>query len=201
MSSEDWYRNKVWDSAVEEHFYSKLNRARTQREQYLVIQALTLAESHPMVTLRLINEYFESRKSEFEDLRALLAKANAFFALADFEKSVATYKKILDKEKEFPNYQTGAYLDYPYLVATQRIDNEFACALDVLEKNVDRLTFPIQYFKWHASRALINNDGVEAKKALDAAKIKKSVFWFHQNVGLVGKGYNKTIKQLCKICV
>lgn len=199
MSSDDWYRNEDWNESIEEHLYSKLKRARTQRDQYLVIQALTLAGKRPEVSIRLVGEYFESRKSQFDDVRALLAKANAFFALNDIENCIFTFKEVLEREKEFPNHQTGVYLDYPYLVATQKIEPEYANALGVLNEHVDRLTFPLDHFKWHASKALINNDGAEAQKALDAAKVKKSGFRFHQEVGLVGKEHEKTIKHLCKI--
>lgn len=199
MSSDDWYRSKDWNESIEEHFYSKLKRARTQRDQYLVIQALTLADKHPEVSIRLVGEYFESRKNQFDDVRALLAKANAFVALYDIESCISTFKEMLEREREFPNHQAGVYLDYPYLVATQKIEHEYANALDVLNEHFDRLTFPLDYFKWHASKALINNDGSEAKKALDAAKVKKSGFRFHQDVGLVGKEHEKTIKHLCKI--
>lgn len=199
MSSDDWYRNKDWNKSIEESFYSKLKRARSQRDQYLVIQALTLTDKHPKVSLRLVDEYFESRKEKYDDVRALLAKSNAFIALGDLEGCLATYKKVLQREREFPNHQTGVYLDYPYLVAMQRIEHEFVGALDVLDEHIDRLTFPLDYFKWHASKALINNDGDEAKKALDSAKVKRSGFRFHQDVGLVGKEHEKAIKQLCKI--
>ena len=199
MSSDDWYRNEDWNESIEDHFYSKLKRARKQRDQYLVIQALTLTDKHPKVSLRLVDEYFESRKDQFDDVRALLAKANAFMALGDLEGCIVTYKKILQREIEFPKHQTGAYLDYPYLVATQKIENEFANALDVLNENVDRPTFPLDYYKWHASKAIISNDGSEATKALDAAKVKRSGFHFHQDIGLVGNEHEKTIKQLCKI--
>lgn len=199
MSSDDWYRNKDWNESIEEHFYSKLKRARAQRDQYLVIQALTLADKHPKVTLRLVDEYFESRKDQFDDVRALLAKANAYFALNDLETCIAAFKEVLGREREFPKHQTGVYLDYPYLVATQKIESEFSYALDVLNDHVDRLTFPLDYYKWHASKALISNDGFEAKKALDVAEVKNSGFRFHQDVGLVGKEHQETIKQLCKI--
>ena len=199
MSSDDWYRNKDWNESIEEHFYSKLKRARTQRDQYLVIQALTLADNHPKVTLRLVDEYFESRKDQFDDVRALLAKANAYFALNDLETCIAAFKEVLGREREFPKHQTGVYLDYPYLVATQKIESEFSYALDVLNEHVDRLTFPLDYYKWHASKALISNDGFEAKKALDVAEVKNSGFRFHQDVGLVGEEHQNTIKQLCKI--
>ncbi|MBB1319942.1 hypothetical protein H5123_20210 [Shewanella sp. SR43-4] len=199
MSSEDWYRNENWNASIEEHFYSKLKRTRTQRDQYLVIQALTLADTYPEVSLRLVNEYFESRKDQFDDIRALLAKANACKTLNDLDGCISAFKEVLGREREFPNYQTGVYLDYPYLVATQKIENEYANAVDVLNEHVDRLTFPLDYYKWHASKALINNDGSEAQKALDAAKVKRSGFRFHQDVGLVGKEHEKTIKHLCKI--
>tara|TARA_R110002124_G_scaffold143292_2_gene308065 strand:+ start:18 stop:623 length:606 start_codon:yes stop_codon:yes gene_type:complete len=199
VSSEDWYRNENWNASIEEHFYSKLKRTRTQRDQYLVIQALTLADTYPEVSLRLVNEYFESRKDQFDDIRALLAKANACKTLNDLDGCISAFKEVLGREREFPNYQTGVYLDYPYLVATQKIENEYANAVDVLNEHVDRLTFPLDYYKWHASKALINNDGSEAQKALDAAKVKRSGFRFHQDVGLVGKEHEKTIKHLCKI--
>ncbi|SGZ09242.1 Putative uncharacterized protein [Moritella viscosa] len=147
----------------------------------------------------MVDEYFESRKDQFDDVRALLARAIAFMALGDLEKCVATYKEILQREKEFSKHQTGVYLDYPYLVATQKIESEFTNALDVLNEHIDRLTFPLDHYKWHASKAIISSDGSEAKKALEAAKVKRSGFRFHQDVGLVGKEHEKTIKQLCKI--
>ncbi|GGP45854.1 hypothetical protein GCM10009347_11530 [Shewanella algicola] len=199
MSSDDWYRNKDWNESIEENFYSKLKRARSQRDQYLVIQALTLTERHPEISLRLVDEYFESRKDQYDDVRALLAKADALIALDNLEKGISAYQEILERERDFPNHQTGVYLDYPYLVATKKIENEYANALNVLNEHIDRLTFPLDYYKWHASKALINNDGSEAKKALDAAEVKKSGFSFHQNVGLVGKEHERTIKRLCKI--
>ena len=185
--------------SIEEHFYSKLKRARTQRDQYLVIQALTLADGHPEISLRLVREYFESRTDQFDDVRALLAKANACKALNDLDGCISAFKEVLVREREFPNHQTGAYLDYPYLVATKKMENEYGNALEVLKEHVDRLTFPLDHYMWHASKALINSDGSEAKKALEAAKVKKSGFRFHQDVGLVGKEHEKIIKHLCKI--
>lgn len=199
MTEVDWYRNIEWNDEIEAHFYAKLNRSRSQKYQYLVIQALILAERFPEVSLRLVKEYFETRVDNFEDVRALLAKANAYLALTNFKESVNTYKTILVSEKVTPNIQTSAYLDYPFLVATQKMTLEFPEAQDVLNEHFSRLTFPLDYFKWHASKALINNDADEAIKALDAAKIKRSGFRFHQDVGLVGEEYKKTIKQLCNI--
>ncbi|WP_421705218.1 hypothetical protein [Alloalcanivorax xenomutans] len=178
MSSDDWYRNTDWNESIEEHFYSKLKRARTQRDQYVVIQAITLVEQHPEVSLRLVDECFEARKDNFDGAGSLLARANAFIALYDLERGVTTYKEILKREREFPNLQAGTYLDYPYLVATQKIERECASALDVPDEHVDRLPFPLDYYKWHASKALTNNDGPEAKKRLMQPKLGGRAFAF-----------------------
>jgi tetratricopeptide (TPR) repeat protein len=199
VSSDDWYRNKEWNDEIEKQFYSKMKRARSQRDQYLVIQALTLTEKHPDVALRLVEEYFDSRTNHFDDVRALLARANAYISLKETNNAIAAYQAILAREKEFPNHQTGAYLDYSYLVATQQIKGEYENAVNILNENVGRLAFPLDFFKWYASLALINQDGSYASKALDAAKVKRSGFRFHQDVGLVGEEHEKTIKQLCKI--
>ena len=147
----------------------------------------------------MVNKYFESRKDKFDDVRALLARANACRALSDLVGCISAFKEVLEREREFLNHQTGVYLDYPYLVATEKIENEYGTALNVLNEHVDRLTFPLDHYMWHASKALIKSDGVEAQKALEAAKIKRSGFRFHQDVGLVGKEHEKTIKNLCKI--
>lgn len=37
MSSEDWYRNEIWNDEIEEAFFKKLSRARSQKSQYLKI--------------------------------------------------------------------------------------------------------------------------------------------------------------------
>ena len=111
MSSDDWYRNKDWNTEIEEAFYKKLSRARTQRYQYLVIQALALTDNHPNIALRLTDEYFESREDQFEDVRALLAQATAYISLGKQKETVTVYQAILAREKEFPKHQTTVYLD------------------------------------------------------------------------------------------
>jgi tetratricopeptide (TPR) repeat protein len=199
MSSEDWYRNKNWNKDIETEFFAKLKRARSQRDQYLVIQALTLTDNHPKISIRLVEQYFESRKDKFDDVRALLAMAEAYLALGQTDSAMNSFRAVLAREAEFSNHQSGAYVDYPYIVATGEIEKEYDNAIIVLSENVDRLTFPLDYFKWHAAKALIQKDGVQASKALEAAQVKKSGFSFHQSVGLVGKEHEKTIKQLCKI--
>jgi len=199
MATTDWYRNKKWNEEIEAAFFTKLNRARSQRDQYLVIQALTLVKYHPEVSLRLVDHYFDIRKDDFDDMRALLARAEAYLELEKISEAMAAYREVLAREEEFPNHQSGTYVDYPYIVATRGIESEYENAINVLEQHVNRLTFPLDNFKWHAAKALIKNDGVSASRALEAAEVKRSGFRFHQNVGLVGKEHADTIKKLCRI--
>ncbi len=200
MTSVDWYRNKDWNDEIELQIYSKLKRTKSQRDQYLVIQAITLSESNPKVALRLVDEYFNSRTDKFDDVRALLAKANAYVSLRDINNAIYSYREILARENEFPNHKTNTYVDYPYFVATQKAKLEYDNAISVFNQHVERLLFPVDFFKWHAAMALINQDSTQASKALDAAKIKKSGFRFHQDIGLVGNAYNDTIEQLFELC-
>lgn len=199
MAAIDWYRNKGWSEEIEKGFFEKLKRARSQRDQYLVIQALTLVKHRPDVSLRLVDMYFDSRRDDFEDMRALLARAEAYLEQDNIDKAMAAFRSVLAREEEFPNHLSGTYVNYPYIVATRGIKSEYENALNVLKKHVDRLAFPLDIFKWYATKALIENDRKSALRALEAAEVKYSGFRFHQNVGLVGIEHADTIKQLCKI--
>lgn len=55
MASEDWYRNERWGQEIEEDFFAKLKRSRSQKTQYVKIQAGYLIENYPEITLRLLN--------------------------------------------------------------------------------------------------------------------------------------------------
>ena len=55
--SDDWFRNTTWNDDVARRFEEKLRRAR-RKEQYLRIQACTLATTYPHVALDLLERYF-----------------------------------------------------------------------------------------------------------------------------------------------
>lgn len=199
MSSEEWYRNEDWNEDIEKSFYEKLKRARSQRDQYMVIQALTLVPKHPEITLRLVQEYFDSRKDQFDDVRALLARTEAYLSLADITKALESYKAVLNREEEFPGHSTTAYVDYPYLVATLGVELEYKNAENVLNQHESRLMFPLDIFKWYAAKAIISGSSEFAQKALSAAKVEKSGFRYHQGVGLVGEEHASTIERLIEL--
>jgi len=206
MASNDWYRNTEWNSRIRETFFARLARARSQRDQYLAIQALTLAPRFPKSALELVNVYFETRRSDFHDARALLAKAEAFRSMEEIPKAINAYKDVLVKEAELPHFKTRTCFDLPYLIATNGIVSEYGFALEILADGLDELAFPVDVFLWHAANALMAFDegrrdeaAEHAIKAIEAAEVKKSGFRFHKNVGLIGKDHLDVTKRLAAI--
>lgn len=206
MAEQEWFRCENWNAKVEELFFSKLQRARTQRDQYLVIQALTLSRKHPEAALQLVEHYFATKKSDFEDLRALLAKAGALTSKDLIAEAVETFKAILSLEKERPSQKSRAFVDLPYLVASKQLVDEYPFALSILEERSKDVMFPADLFMWHASLSLIREASgdqeaaiVHAGKALDAAQVKKSGFQFHSKLGLVGEQYAHGVAAMRRI--
>lgn len=201
MTSEDWYRNKEWSKEVEAQFFAKLKRAR-RKEQYLRIQASTIARNYPDVALMLLEQYF-SLDDDFDHAQAYCDMASAFLAKGEVQKAVQSYGKALEREAEFPKLKTDAYILYPLTIVENKLDNLYQSANEILEAHQDRLMFPIDYFRWHAAKAIIAADSGDnelasshATRALEAAQIKKSGFRFHQNLGLVGKEFKGVVDEL-----
>jgi tetratricopeptide (TPR) repeat protein len=201
--SADWFRNTTWDEAIERHFNAKLDRAR-RKEQYLRIQACTLARSHPEVALRLLDRYF-LLKDDFDHAQAHVDRATALLALGRIDEAVESYRAALTREAEFPNLQTQAYLDLPYLIATRGIRDNYGYAMELLEKYRGRLMFPVDHFRWHAACALIAAEihdpaaaKTHAQHALEAAALDHSGLRYHPTVGLVTEQYDGLVQKLRK---
>ena len=103
----DWYRNETWDDEIEREFFAKLKRARSQRDQYLAVQALSLAEPCPEVAIQLTHHYFETRTDSFNDARPLLARARAYRPLTNVQSAIEAYQAAIDKEPESRQFPTG----------------------------------------------------------------------------------------------
>ena len=201
MSSEDWYRNDEWSEEIESIFFEKLKRAR-RKEQYLRIQASTIATRAPDVALSLLDQYFQL-SDDFDHAQAYCDMAAAYIAKGEIQNAINSYGKALERESEFPNLKTDAYILYPLLIAENKITNLYQSANEVLNEHRERLMFPVDHFRWHAAKAIIsvesgNNEQAanHAGQAFDAAQIKKSGFRFHQNLGLVGKEYKGVVNEL-----
>ncbi|SDY63261.1 hypothetical protein SAMN04515617_1183 [Collimonas sp. OK242] len=206
MSDENWYRNKDWNPSIEDEFLERLARARSQRDQYLAIQALTIAELQPEVALQLVDRYLSTKTTTFDDIRALSARAYALRKLGRLFEAAQVMKEILAIERHKPGNKTRMFADFPYFVASNRMRDEYAAAIGALDERVNDMMFPVDTFLCHAARAMIfselgkQEDAVRsASVALDSAKIKKSRFRFHQNLGLVGREHTETVASLLKI--
>lgn len=206
MSRDHWYRSAAWDSKIEAAFEARLKRVRS-KEQYLRIQALCLTQSHPEVALRLLDRYFALGKDFVDCSAAHESRAEAYLALGRTDEAIVSYEAALKREAEFPNVKTNVSVKYPFLVASRNLRQHFARALQILETNCDDVAFPVNRFRLHAARALIQAEfgsaheaRSSARLALEAAAELKSEFRYHQELGLVSEKDADVICRLRKYC-
>lgn len=109
-------------------------------------------------------------------------------------------------ERASPGFSTNAFVEYPLLVATERVRSEFTEAVSVLNDRAADCAFPVQRFMWHSAYALILMETAaidEAKKhareALKAAGAQAAGFRYHQDLGLVGPEHARTVELLREI--
>ena len=204
MSRQDWFRNTEWNESIEQAFEGKLRRAR-QKGQYLRIQASTLANSHPTVALRLLERYF-ALDDKFDWAQAYCDQAKALLSLGRVDEAVIAYVKALDREAEYPNLKTQAYIALPFLIVTRRLRDRFDQAEQILRDYESRLMFPVDRFMWHSASALIaryRGNGASASehasRALVEANRHHSGFQYHPAIGLVSQLHQPLIDELTSI--
>lgn len=201
MSQNDWYRRTTWNEAEAQDFFARLKRSRGNfhKGQYLRIQAYTLADTHPLVALELLDQYFALDGDHFDQASAHVGRALAYLKLGNLEAALASYDQALAHEKAYPNVRTRACLELPYLIAINQVSSRFHQALSLLSENTDDLMFPVDKFKHHAARAMIlrhTDMGLaasEAQLALQAAALDHSGFRYHAKLGLVSDRHAATL--------
>jgi tetratricopeptide (TPR) repeat protein len=199
--SDDWFRHTDWNEAIARQFDEKLRRAR-RKEQYLRIQACSLAATHPTVALELLDRYFKL-PDDFDHAQAYVDRATALRALGKIEDAAKSYEAALEREAVFPKVTTQAYLELPVLIATHALHTRYDQALALLKEHAHRLAFPVDHFLWHSAHSLILSAkgiraaaSMHAKQALEAASQDKSGFRYHPSVGLVTAKHRELIKTL-----
>lgn len=205
MADDQWFRNASWNETVALAFEKKLGRAR-RKSQYLRIQASTLAPTHPLVALNLLDRYF-ALGDDFDHAQAHVDRATAYLALGEIEAGIQSYEAALKREEVFPNLRTGAYLDLPYQIALLGITERYEQAMAMLAAATEQLMFPVDHFKFHAVKALINSAKgdrstarVDARTALEAAARDHSGFRYHPGVGLVADRHAQALSKLRGLC-
>ena len=195
MGRHDWYRNTTWDAQIEADFFARLQRARTQKSQYLRIQASSLRERHPDVALRLLEQVFAVGDA-FDLAPALVDRAHALLALGQVDAAMESFEQAIAREQEFPGIRTHAWLDLPFEIATRGLRARYDRAFELLEAFKPRLMWPRDGFRWHAAAALMQRDRgalelaqAHAREALAEAGRDDSGFAHHPDLGLVGDDY------------
>lgn len=189
----DWYRSKRWNAKIEAAFQAKIARSRSSKPQYLLIQAGNLARDYSDVSLRLLNQYFETGDTFFvADAHCVMAEA--YRALGRIDDAVASYKLALDWTAENGGIITTARFDYPRFVALNCIESEYDRALRVLTEEIELREHRSQIVRYifNGANALIADDMGEreaaiefAQRAVRAAMDRRSTSWKHPEFGLV----------------
>lgn len=205
MNTNEWFRNDSWNEEVAALFELKLRRAR-RKEQYLRIQACTLAKSHPAIAHELLDRYFEL-PDNFDHAQAHVDRATAFLAEGKNREAMQAYEAALAREAAFPNLLTQAWIELPYLIASSEIHASYERAVEVLEQQKNRQMFPVDRFKWNAACALISSaqgEGATARQfaeaALSAAREGTSGLRYHPTIGLVSASQSEVEARLQRLC-
>lgn len=197
MSRGEWYRNTEWTAEIESEFYQRLKRAR-DKLQYLHIQAGFLAATHPDVALRLVDEFMALLATGKDDLGHIFlvhvhnTRAEAFATLGQLDAAFSAYEDAIDREREFPNVRSWAYIEYSKLVACETRLDLAPKALAILEERRDWAAFPRNRYDAFGSEALLlyslgrkREARESALLALEAAAAEHSGFRKHPKLGLV----------------
>lgn len=205
MGRDDWFRNTEWNAEIEARFQEKLRRAR-DKPQYLRIQAGCLTEKYPHDALRLLGQFFQLGENLFW-AQAYLDQGHAYLSLGDKESALNSFRLALQRERDFPNVVTQAWIDYTFLVVEERAESFYEDALEVLKSHPPTSgSFPVQAFCWFAALAmlsdLLQNPALakeSATKALEWSEVTHSGYRYHAQLGLVGTQWEETKKKLRQI--
>lgn len=196
----DWYRKKTWAKEDEEHFFTKLSRARKDgRAQYLKIQAIELVDTKNIKLLNIAKELLQKVLDEYPDDNFNRSSVyntfgDIFLLENDIKKSIEYYKKSIDFEKVYPNVKTNSYLIYSELIIKNKLTHEYLYVEKILEERTSGLLFPIDKYKVFSILAILNyhNSKKElakeyAKLANENAQAETSGLRYHKQLGVVSE--------------
>jgi tetratricopeptide (TPR) repeat protein len=211
MSQTEWFRRATWTDADREDFNARLKRSRgaSSKAQYLRIQALHLAEAdHREGAIELLDRLLAEFPDSIDIAQAHAQKAESLAKLGQTEAAIEEYRAALQRERDFPNVQTNAWLDFGWFVVEKRLTHLYDGITKVLEefRDDDELSFPAIEYRYAAIQALIADARGEksqarkfAETALAEAAKCHSGLRSHPTVGLVGserKTFEKRLRAL-----
>lgn len=196
----DWYRKKSWTKEDEEHFFTKLARARKDgRAQYLKIQAIELLYTKDNKLLNIAKELLQKVLDDYPDNN--LEKSSVYKTFGDIfllekniEKAIEYYRKAIDFEKVYPNVKTNSDIIYSELIIKNKLTNEYLNVEKILEEKISGLLFPIDKYKVFSMLAILNyyNSNIQTAKgyallANENAQAETSGLRYHKHLGIVSE--------------
>jgi hypothetical protein len=205
MSVRDsWYRKTSWSPADATEFEQRLARSRTQRAQYLHIQAWHLAETgkarFAAPAIELANRCLREDLQGFFVVSTHLTIAEANSTLGRKDQALTAYRAAVSAEAKKRGMRCCAYLSYAWFVITHGMADEFGDVLKAMESMEDGdLILPIAQYKFFASLAIISHELGDidnarrmARNALQAES-SAAPFARHRDFGIV-KNIDKSIQ-------
>ncbi|MEP6869007.1 MAG: hypothetical protein ABJA20_10870, partial [Novosphingobium sp.] len=195
---DDWFRKPRLTQQEIERFEQKLKRTRSSRHEYMRIQAYSLENAGQFSrTLELIDR-IQTEEPDHYSLTLLYAlKANCFRKMGNIDSAIHWYRASLQREKDRPSVIGTTSTEFPFWVATERLEQLYDEAHAILLETIDpRHLFPMTSFKQYAALALITAEmgyiedaKSSARAALLYAERTKSNAANHRNLGLVGNAH------------
>jgi len=208
MKPKEWFRKTTWTESDQQDFFKRLGRARASgRAQYLRIQAGHLEGAELLLqALELLDLLLRDYPDDLELAMAHLQKAHCLTKLGKEGEAIKAYQAVIQRETEFPKTITDAWLDFGWFVVSRKLRNLYTEVLKVLSLPGRRLMFPIDHYRSHGIRAIIEEEKGNqmvarefAIKAIAAANTKHSEFHYHKDVGLVSVSDSDVHAQLVRL--
>ena len=192
----DWFRKTAWSAQHAADFERNLARSRSQRAQYIKIQAQTLADTGKAqladAAIQLAHRYLKEDPRGFFETQAHLTIAKASGTKGDVSAALQAYRNAVEAEARKPGLRCCAYLEFAWFVATRGLLEAFDDVLSAMNASQEAdLIFPIAQYKYFGALALISNELKDreharrmARNALEA-KARAAPFSRHKGVGVV----------------
>ncbi len=143
----DWYRRKTWTKNDEDEFFTKLHKAKIDKQvQYLRIQAIELMktnnEAYLDVVEKLLNKILiDYLDNNFEKSLVFNTLGEIYLKKENYEKALSYFAKSLAFEKEFPNLITTSYLNFSETVIKTKKIELYEEVEKILLKKIEKDTF------------------------------------------------------------
>lgn len=208
MSKTEWFRRTTWSDADRQDFNARLKRSRgaSSKAEYLRIQAFHLAEAgHHADAIELLDRLLGEFPDDIHNAQAHVQRAESFARLGQREAVIDEYRAALQRERDFPNVRTNAWLDFGWFVFEKELTSLYREVERVLTefRGEGGLMFPALEYRYATLKALLadargdkNQARVFAQQALAEAAKDHSGLRYHATIGLVGSERNTFANRL-----